>query len=238
MARPIKNNADYFPHETGMRNDRRIKSLRKRHGAEGYGIYGMLLEVLADAQGLQVKLTDLERQLILDDLDLDEDTFQTVLDAILALGLFQLDDNNILRCRSLDSRLEPVFSKRERSLPVIREFLDSFCSDNPQKSDINTHRIEKNRIGEDSILTESQQIQFSQLYSIYPIKQARTKAELAFSRIAPREKMFSEMMSSLVKQIDAGEFEAGGKKEKLFPESWISQKRWTDEIASTEEEGF
>ena len=65
MARPIKNNADYFPHETGMRNDRRIKSLRKRHGAEGYGIYCMLLEVLTDSQGLQVKLTDLEQQLIL-----------------------------------------------------------------------------------------------------------------------------------------------------------------------------
>ena len=29
MARPIKNNADYFPHDADMRNDPRVKAQKK-----------------------------------------------------------------------------------------------------------------------------------------------------------------------------------------------------------------
>jgi len=241
MARPIKNNADYFPHETAMRNDRRVRSLRKKHGEGGYGIYCMLLEILTESQGLQVELNPLERQLILDDLDLEESLFTDVIDTLLMLGLMQRDDNNVLRCKSLDSRLEPIFTKRNRSLEVIREFLGVSgveTNSNPQINNINTHRREENRIGENSILTKTLQILFDEFYATYPNKQARTKAELAFSRVSPDKQLFEDMMASLNGQIKAGEFENDFQKAGLFPESWLSQNRWTDEPKPRVEEGF
>ena len=47
MARPQKNNADYFSHDSSMRNDMKIKALRRKYGMEGYGLYCMLLEIIA-----------------------------------------------------------------------------------------------------------------------------------------------------------------------------------------------
>jgi len=46
MARPIKLNADYFSHDAGMRNHRKIKSVRQKFGINGYGIWCMLIEYL------------------------------------------------------------------------------------------------------------------------------------------------------------------------------------------------
>jgi hypothetical protein len=34
MARPLKNNADYFPHDNDMRNDEKILALRRKFGLE------------------------------------------------------------------------------------------------------------------------------------------------------------------------------------------------------------
>lgn len=49
MARPRKNNADWFSHDTNLRDNLKVKALRAKFGLEGYAIFSMLLEVLADA---------------------------------------------------------------------------------------------------------------------------------------------------------------------------------------------
>ena len=41
-------NSSYFSHDSNARNDEKILAVRMRHGAEGYGIYFMLLERLRD----------------------------------------------------------------------------------------------------------------------------------------------------------------------------------------------
>ena len=46
MARPKKNNADYFPHDADMRNDPKIRALRRKFGLKGYAIWNMFLESL------------------------------------------------------------------------------------------------------------------------------------------------------------------------------------------------
>jgi hypothetical protein len=40
--------ASYFSHDSNARNDEKILAVRMRHGAEGYGIYFMILERLRD----------------------------------------------------------------------------------------------------------------------------------------------------------------------------------------------
>jgi len=44
-----KMDARYFSHDSGARNDEKIKKLRIKHGANGYGIYFMLVELLFEA---------------------------------------------------------------------------------------------------------------------------------------------------------------------------------------------
>lgn len=59
MARPIKDNADYFTHDADMRDDPKIKALRRKFKAEGYGIWNMLLEAITDSDNFRLKI-DLE----------------------------------------------------------------------------------------------------------------------------------------------------------------------------------
>jgi len=47
----MANISNYFPHDSNARNDDRIIAVRMRLGAEGYGIYFMLLERLREANG-------------------------------------------------------------------------------------------------------------------------------------------------------------------------------------------
>ena len=63
MARPIKNNMDYFPHDNKMRNDRKIKALRAKYGLEGYAVYNMLLETLCEAELLIIRWNETEIEL-------------------------------------------------------------------------------------------------------------------------------------------------------------------------------
>lgn len=115
MARPIKNNADYFPHDADMRNDPRIKALRRKFGIEGYGIYSMLLEFLTDSDFFEFKNDSLSLELVAGDFDIETDRLVTILQYCFQLDLFQLDaKTNIISCKSLDNRLEPLLSKRKR----------------------------------------------------------------------------------------------------------------------------
>lgn len=38
MARPNKNNAEYFSHDADMRNDVKVKALRRRFSHTGYAV--------------------------------------------------------------------------------------------------------------------------------------------------------------------------------------------------------
>lgn len=115
MARPIKNNADYFPHDADMRNDPRVKAVRRKFGIEGYGIYCMILEFLADAEFFEIKNNSLSMELIAGDFDTTPEKLIEVLQYCFQLNLFQLNEvTNVIDCKSLDNRLEPLLSKRKR----------------------------------------------------------------------------------------------------------------------------
>ena len=72
MARPKKNNADYFPHDKDMRNDPKIKALRNKFGLSGYAIWNMLLESLCHAKNLELPYSDLDKTLLSGDFGVSE----------------------------------------------------------------------------------------------------------------------------------------------------------------------
>ena len=146
MARPIKNNADYFPHDADMRNDPRIKALRRKFGIEGYGVYCMLLEFLTDSEYFEFKNDSLSLELVAGDFDIETDRLITILQYCFQLDLFQLDaETNVISCKSLDNRLEPLLSKRKRDRNGVID------SDNTQsrvkESKENKSKVDESRSG-------------------------------------------------------------------------------------------
>ena len=69
MARPIKKNADYFSHDNGMRNDLRIKAVRRKFGNEGFAIWNYLLEVLTDSEDFKYEYNEINKELLSADFD-------------------------------------------------------------------------------------------------------------------------------------------------------------------------
>lgn len=118
MARPQKNNADYFPHDADMRNDPKIKALRRKFKHTGYAVWNYILESLADSDFFEIEWSDLNIELLAADFDIEPDELREIVAYSSMLGLLQTD-NGILTCEKLKLRFKPLLAKRK---PNSNEF--------------------------------------------------------------------------------------------------------------------
>ena len=131
MARPKKDNADYFSHDADMRNDAKIKAIRRKFGIEGYGVYLMLLEILTDKDFFKVGWDDLNIELISADIEIDPNKLKEIVNYLVdILKMFTIKDD-FLYCEKLISRFDSLLSKRKRDVKPISKELST--SKTPQK---------------------------------------------------------------------------------------------------------
>lgn len=114
MARPEKNNCEYFPHFATMRNHRKIKAVRTKFGPVGFAIWVMLLEYLTDADGNEFHYSDLEIELLCGDFGVSVAEIRDVIEYGLQLELL-FNKNGFIHSESLDETLAPVYAKRKKS---------------------------------------------------------------------------------------------------------------------------
>jgi hypothetical protein len=119
MGRPKKHNADYFPHENGMRNDKKLKAVKGKFGLEGYAVYNMILEILAESRLLIVQWNDTEKDMIAGDFGIDVSELIEMINYFDKIKLIKIF-NGFLYCPQLDLRLKPVFDKRNDDLDGLR----------------------------------------------------------------------------------------------------------------------
>lgn len=113
MARPIKNNADYFPHDKDMRNDPKLRAVRAKFGNEGYAIWCYILESLTNANRFKIEWNELAIELLSGDFMVDGDRLVEVVNYMIRLKLLT-SENELLTCENLQRRLEPLIESRER----------------------------------------------------------------------------------------------------------------------------
>lgn len=111
MARPQKNNCDYFPHDAGMRNHKKLKAIRTTFGIKGYAIWCMMLEHLTASEFNSMPYNDLEIELLAGDFGVESAELIRFLEYCLKIGILQRSGEAI-RSESLDDRLAPVYEKR------------------------------------------------------------------------------------------------------------------------------
>lgn len=141
MARPIKDNADYFSHDATMRDDPKIKALRRRFKVEGYGIWCMLLETITDSDNFRLYVN---YEILAGDYDIDPDKLRQIINYCVDLQLLFFDsDNSILWSKTLDKRFEVLLSKRKRDRKVV------IASENPQ-SKVKESKEKKKNTGDES----------------------------------------------------------------------------------------
>ena len=113
MARPRKNNAEYFSHDSGMRNDEKVLALRSKFNNEGYAVWCMLLEILTNEEYFKKEIkTEVQKELLAGDLRVSEAEMMGVLDFCIRIELLQ-EENSVFWSDNLIKRLDPMIQKRE-----------------------------------------------------------------------------------------------------------------------------
>lgn len=115
MARPIKNNCDYFPHRTTMRNHRKIKALRSTFGQVlGYAFWSMFVEYLTEQDGIELENSEIEIEMFAGELGVSAAEIRSMIDYCIKIELLFLTKDNFIYSDSLNIELQPVFEKRNR----------------------------------------------------------------------------------------------------------------------------
>lgn len=105
----MSKNSFYFSHDNNARNDEKILAVRMELGAEGYGIYFMLLEKLLETENY-ILIKDYNRLAF--DLRVSSEKIKKVIENF---GLFQFtDDGKLFYSESLLRRMQPLDNLRKQ----------------------------------------------------------------------------------------------------------------------------
>lgn len=113
MARPKKNNAEYFAHDADMRNDVKIKALRRKFSHTGYAVWNYLLETLTDSDFFKVEWEDISIELLAADYDVSVSELNDIVEYCTKIGLLQ-KDGDTLYSAAHQKRFTPLLANRER----------------------------------------------------------------------------------------------------------------------------
>lgn len=155
MARPKRCNADYFSHDVHMRNDIKIKAVRRKYGHKGYSVWIMLLEHLGNSDYFEYEWTELNIELLTPDFDVESEELSEMVKYFIKLDLIQFK-NGYIHCENLTARLMEYLTKNregfdmgnsnrekgnhnlppsQHSFPLVNS---SFPSVNTNESSVNT----------------------------------------------------------------------------------------------------
>ena len=113
MARPIKNNADYFSHDNDMRDDERIKAVRRKFGHIGYSTWNMLLERLCRAEDFKIEYNEDSIDIMAGDFHAEPEQLKEIIDYLIKLKLI-IQQGDIIFSQTMIIRFEGLFRKRKR----------------------------------------------------------------------------------------------------------------------------
>lgn len=88
-----KKRIDYFKHDKNMRNNYKIKGLRRLYGNEGYAVWCYILEALIDSDDLTIDLKELE--LLAQDFEVSLSYLKKIIDYCVEVHLLCQEDNII-----------------------------------------------------------------------------------------------------------------------------------------------
>lgn len=189
MARPEKNNLDYFSHDCDMRNDIKVKALRRKYGHKGYSIYLMMLEHLGNCNYLQYEWNELSIELLTPDFDIDAEELKTIIDYCVFLNLFQVEEGIIYNQKFYD-RNQEVLNKRK-----------SFFLENSPLSVLKRNKLPDNRVNSTLTIVNSELIHKEEYSKEEESKKENNKEEYSKEEQIKRKYIIKEKIKSIFKTI-------------------------------------
>jgi len=146
----------WFKHDSDASNDAKLKKLRLKYGAQGYGIYWYCLELISrnvDKHNLTFELEH-DAELIADDFKLSADLVQHIMTYMVELELFE-NTNNIITCLKMATRTDEYTQKLIQSASKCPDKLPTLSVHNPKKSVLIEEKRTEENILEDKTKRET-----------------------------------------------------------------------------------
>lgn len=114
MPKPNKNSADYFSHDCDMRNDIKIRALRRKFGNTGYAVWCYTLETLTGSENFFAPYNTVSKELMAADFDIQVSELEAIIEYCIQLNLLQMNENGQIYSRAHQRRFEDMLIKREK----------------------------------------------------------------------------------------------------------------------------
>lgn len=113
MARPERNNVDYFPHEVS--HGKKMSYIEKKYKNDGYATWFKILEELGNTSFHFLNLSDDVQLMFLSDrCNISEDLLLDIINDLAKMGEFDSDlwENKIIYCQKFIDSIDDAYKKR------------------------------------------------------------------------------------------------------------------------------
>lgn len=127
----------WFKHDSDAGNDAKLRKLRIKYGAQGYGIYWYCLELIArnvEKHNLTFELEH-DAELIADDFKLSGELVQEMMTYMVNLGLFE-NTQGVITCLKMSSRTDEYTAKLIAKLKTCPDNVPTISEESPRKSEL------------------------------------------------------------------------------------------------------
>ena len=125
----------WFKHDSDASNDAKLRKIRLKYGAQGYGVYWYCLELVArnvDKHNLTFELEH-DAELIADDFKLSSELVQEMMIYMVNLGLFE-NSNGVVSCLKMATRTDEYTHKLITRVAKCHDNVPTLSGQNPEKS--------------------------------------------------------------------------------------------------------
>lgn len=244
----------WFKHESSAGDSPRLRRLRARYGAEGYGLYWFLVEQVG--VGWETHGADINPSLEIEDIESElripsgqsPDMIRWMIDK----GLFEASTIGLLRCESLRNHVGEAQRKAERrDRPKLNsghapDSVRIVSGPTPEKEEIRVEekREEKKKntppqaepagvgvplaldLGPAQTKANTAKERFEKFWTVVRKKVGKKMAMAEFLKVNPDDALLEKMIRSMTAYNKSNDDVTKLKD----PERWIKAERWNDEL--------
>ena len=187
MARPKKDNAEYFSHDADMRNDVKVKALRRRFSHKGYAVWCFILETLTNEEFFEVKYNEIGKELLAADFDIQVKELDDIVDYCIKVNLLQMEEDRLFSNRHKERFNEMMTNRQKKSiagkLGMKKRWGDIKRNNEHDNIDNTVITTKQDDITEDSKGKESKEKESKEKNIVYPYQDIAELWNSACSRL-------------------------------------------------------
>lgn len=204
LAQEMKDNISFYRHEVGSHNHWKFKTLRRHFGWAGEGKFWALNNLIAEANGCRLDLTDADRkQSIAVDLDFDPEEFDQFVACLANVCKLVSMEDGCLLTRVTQETYNEIAGKREYQRKWKKGFSNSKDINSNSKMAESNIETEQSKVKQ-STVKESKEKESREAVLAPPVTESNFVVYDAEAEVLANQKMFEQICMKTGKSAEEG----------------------------------